>query len=173
VVPDIVVLIGMPGCGKSTAGRLLARKLNREFIDTDDLIRGQIGMTFDEYINAEGAEAFAREERSVLMNFNPTGKVVAATGGSAVLYDDAMRHLKSIGTLVFIDMDLPRLKKRIRNFDSRGIIGGNGKASLNLLDVYKEREPLYYRYADVRVFLTGEDKNGARDLIYNSLIGKS
>jgi len=149
VISRSIVLIGMPGSGKSTIGRLLSERLNLEFIDTDSLLMDKMGMTLQEYMESEGAESFKLLEETTLKSYNPEQISIIATGGSAVLYPEAMMHLKTIGTVVFIDIGLPQLESRIWNFDSRGIIAAGDNKKEALFQIYKERMPLYYKYADV------------------------
>ena len=148
-----VILIGMPGSGKTTIGRSAAELCHVDFIDTDDLLRNSLGMSLQDYIDKYGKEAFAREEEQFLAAFDPgPDPVIVATGGSAVLYENAMANLRKRGTVVFLDCDLPSLKKRLWNFESRGIVLDTGDdREKAILDLYMEREPMYYRNCDVRI----------------------
>ena len=148
-----IILIGMPGCGKSTIGRLLSSDCKMKFADTDDLLTETLGMTLQEYIDKFGRDDLAKMEEAFLKEMKaPEEPMVIATGGSAVLYPEAMMHLKEIGTVVFLDCDLPMLSKRLWNFESRGIISPeNQNKEAALMEVYMVREPLYYKYCDVRI----------------------
>lgn len=156
-----VILIGMPGSGKSTIGRSVAESCDMRFIDTDDLLKEKLGMSLQEYIDVHGRDAFAKEEERFLTGFE-TGeeKVVVATGGSAVLYPEAVANLKKQGTVVFLDCDLPTLKKRLWNFESRGIVlESDEDKEKAILDLYMEREPLYYKACDVRIDQNRKSRN--------------
>ena len=148
-----IILIGMPGCGKSTIGRLLSSDCGMKFADTDDLLKDKLGMTLQNYIDKFGREDLAKQEESFLKEMKtPDEPMIIATGGSAVLYPEAMMHLKEIGTVVFLDCDLPLLRKRLWNFESRGIISPeNQDREAALMELYMVREPLYYKYCDVRI----------------------
>lgn len=148
-----VILIGMPGSGKSTIGRTVAQSCDMKFIDTDELLKEELGMSLQEYIDTNGKDAFAQAEEKFLTELDlGEEKLVVATGGSAVLYPEAVANLKKQGTVVFLDCDLPTLKKRLWNFESRGIVLESGEDKEQaVLDLYMEREPLYYRACDVRI----------------------
>lgn len=146
-----VILIGMPGCGKSTVGKLLSKRLGVDFCDTDDLIVESTGEPLQETLNKYGRDGFLERERDVLMNFTAAKPMVISTGGSVVLHKDVMERFKEMGTIVFLDADLPLLRKRLWNLDTRGIVFSDTKEGL--LEVYKEREPLYYKYADLRIHI--------------------
>ena len=122
VLNSSVILIGMPGCGKSTVGKTLARELAVDFCDTDDLITQSTGEKLQDTLDKRGREGFLDKERRTLMQFSPEKPMVISTGGSVVLHDDVMKRLKSMGTIVFLDADLPLIKKRLWNLDSRGIV---------------------------------------------------
>ena len=146
-----VILIGMPGSGKSTVGKMLARELAVDFCDTDDLITQSTGEKLQDTLDKRGREGFLDKERRTLMEFCPESPMVISTGGSVVLHEDVMRRLKGMGTIVFLDADLPLIRKRLWNMDSRGIVfNGNDD---DIMTVYKEREPLYYKYSDIRIHI--------------------
>ena len=142
-----IILVGMPGCGKSTVGVILAKTLGMDFIDTDLIICKKEGSTLQKIIEEQGLEYFEKTECEVGSVLDVTDTVVA-TGGSMVLYEDAMEHLKSTGKVVFIDVDLPELERRITNITTRGI---TFKAGETLRDVYNFRREYYKKYADITV----------------------
>lgn len=146
-----VILIGMPGCGKSTVGKMLAKRLRVDFCDTDDLIVGKTGEPLQDTLDKYGRDGFLEIERQVLTELDISTPRVISTGGSVVLHKDVMERLKENCTIVFLDADLPLIRKRLWNLDSRGIVFSDTKDGL--LEVYKEREPLYYRYADIRIHI--------------------
>ena len=139
-----IVLIGMPGAGKSTVGVLLAKYTSRSFIDTDLYIQAGEGKRLYEVIAEEGIKEFCEIEERYILSLNCQGYVIA-TGGSVVYSNKAMEHLKSSGVIVHLDLNLPVLEKRLSNLDARGVVRAPGQS---LADLYKEREPLYLRYAD-------------------------
>ena len=142
-----IVLIGMPGSGKSTAGVLLAKKMSKNFVDTDLLIQVSRNLSLQEIVNSFGHREFLKIEEKTLKKLRLENHVIA-TGGSAVYSQPAMNILKTDGVIVFLDADLPSLKKRLTNFDSRGIARRPGQ---NLEDLFEERNRLYHMYADITV----------------------
>ena len=139
-----VVLIGMPGSGKSTVGVVLAKQTARGFIDTDVIIQTSEGRPLQEIVDRDGYMALRRIEKKILQGISLRNHVIA-TGGSAVYSDAAMIHLKSGGIVAFLDADLPTLAARIGDFGTRGLAKSPGQS---LSDLYEERLPLYRRYAE-------------------------
>jgi shikimate kinase len=146
-----VTLIGMPGCGKSTVGVLLAKALNLQFTDTDLLIQQKYGKFLWQLIAERGAEAFKRMEAGVILSLG-CGDTCIATGGSAVYSGEAMRHLKKISRIVFIDLPCGEIERRVADIRGRGVVIDKGKT---LPALYDERRPLYLRYADITVDARG------------------
>ncbi len=146
-----VVLIGMPGVGKSTVGVLLAKALSRGFIDTDIYIQAHEGRRLQEIIDSKGIGVFRAIEERHILALNCRDYVIA-TGGSVVYGARAMRHLKESGTAVYLYLPLPLLESRITNLDSRGVVMARGQT---LASLYEERKPLYEREADVTVDCSG------------------
>ncbi len=142
-----IILIGMPGSGKSTVGRRLASEFSLSFIDTDDVIVEKFGMPLWQIIELYGVYRFMEIENEVICQFSCENCVVA-TGGSVVLYPKAMEHLAELGKLVYLKTELSQLKLRIKNMATRGIVF---KPSQTLDDVYAERVPLYEKYAQITV----------------------
>ncbi len=140
-----IILIGMPGAGKSTVGVLLAKRLGYHFVDTDLLLQTQQECRLQQIIGREGLAGFKELEASVLCNLEATRSVIA-TGGSAVYSERAMTRLKALGQLVFIDIPLDELLNRVHDMDSRGLVMG---ANETYQDLYEERQPLYRKYAEV------------------------
>lgn len=142
-----VVLIGMPGAGKSTVGVLLAKALKMPFIDTDLLIQKQENRYLQELINSRGMNEFLKIEEEVILGVNAENTVIA-TGGSAVYSEPAVSHLKSNGILVFLNSKMYQLERRLKNAQTRGIAMKRGQTLNNL---YLERLPLYKKYADLEI----------------------
>lgn len=142
-----IVLIGMPGSGKSTVGRLLAKELCMNFLDTDLLIQQKENQPLQSIINMKGNDYFLRREEDVLMTLPAEGTVIA-TGGSAVLLPKAMEHLRKITDIVYLEADYSLIRKRLWNLRTRGIVLAPGKT---LEDLYVGRKPHYEKYAGVIV----------------------
>jgi len=142
-----IILIGMPGCGKSTLGVLLAKTLLKSFVDTDLIIQEQQGKELYKIIAEKGSDAFAKIENDVVAGIKCRNCVIA-TGGSVVFGEDAMRNLKSQGTVVYLKLPLHEIERRVRNIRTRGIVMAPGQT---LAGVFNERAPLYEKYADVTV----------------------
>ncbi len=164
-----IVLIGMPSCGKSVTGVVLAKILNKKFVDGDLLIQERAGKGLQAIINEDGIEAFKKLEEDVLGSIDVTNAVIA-TGGSAVYYDSAMQHLKKDGIILYIDVPIEDIKKRLRNIKTRGVAMGKGQT---LDDLYALRKPLYEKYAEVTV--KSSNKQAMEDTvedILNKLLSK-
>lgn len=142
-----IVLIGMPGAGKSTIGVLLAKSTLMDFTDTDLLIQKKYSSALCDIINEKGIEEFLKIENDVICEAEFHNCVVA-TGGSAVYGEKAMEKLKNSGTVVYLKVDAAELKKRINNIHTRGIAMKEGTT---IDELYSERAPLYEKYADITV----------------------
>lgn len=140
-----IVLIGMPGCGKSTTGVLLAKTLKLPFIDTDLLIQTAGNRFLQEIIDTEGMEAFLDIEERAITSLALTRDHVIATGGSVVYRESTMRFLRSGGMTVYLMVSCATLEERLRNIATRGIARRSGQTICELL---AERHPLYRRFAD-------------------------
>jgi len=146
-----VILIGMPGVGKSTVGVLVAKRLGFAFIDTDIYIQVREGRSLQEIIRAHGAEEFCRIEETHILALAVDSHVIAP-GGSVVYRPNAMAHLKANGVAVHLDISVERLKRRLDDVDARGVVIGSGQTIESL---YAERRPLYFKYADATVATDG------------------
>lgn len=139
-----IILIGMPGVGKSTCGVLAAKILLKNFFDTDLLIQSIESKRLQQIIDEKGVAEFKKAEEQAVLSLDIKGTVIA-TGGSVVYSEKAMRHLKSMGKIIYMHLSYEEMKGRIKNLSTRGIVLENGET---LLDMYNERLPLYEKYAD-------------------------
>ena len=142
-----IILIGMPGVGKSTIGVLLAEQLAYSFLDSDIHIQIQTQKRLQEIIETEGLDGFCAIEAKLVSTISCHSHVIA-TGGSVVYSAAAMAHLKSNGICVHLDLDPVELENRLANLATRGVVMTPGQ---DIADLYAERLPLYQRYADVTV----------------------
>ena len=145
-----IILIGMPGSGKSTVGVLLAKALLYLFVDTDLILQIKYGRSLCDIINEKGSDGFIEIENEVLSRQEFENTVVA-TGGSAVYGKEAMENLKKNGKVVYLKVDSNELEKRVQNITTRGIAMPKG---CTLKELYLERAPLYEKYADITVDCT-------------------
>lgn len=141
-----IVLIGMPGAGKSTLGVVLAKILNKRFVDADLIIQQETGETLQHIIDTQGTDRFIKIENDVLCGIE-TKNTIIATGGSAIYSDEAMRHLRDIGVIVYLKISYESLVERLGDFDERGVVLKGGLA-MSLRELFNERGPLYEQYAE-------------------------
>jgi len=142
-----IVLIGMPGSGKSTVGIILAKQTSRGFIDTDLLIQSFEGRSLQEIVDREGYLELRRIEERILLGIDCREHVIA-TGGSAVYSRPAMERLAEDGAIVFLDVDLATLHNRVTDFATRGLAK---RPEQSFADLYEERVALYRMYAEITV----------------------
>jgi shikimate kinase len=140
----------MPGAGKSTVGVLLAKWTARDFVDTDVLIQASQQRSLQDIVDKEGHQVLRQVEEQALLALNLENHVIA-TGGSAVYSEPAMAHLKRNGVVVFLSVGLARLRERLGNFATRGIVRRPGQT---LEQLFEERDVLYRKYADITVHCT-------------------
>ncbi len=148
-----LILIGMPGAGKSTVGILLAKYTSRDFVDTDVVIQTKTGKSLQEIVDNQGYTVLRQIEEAVLTDLCVENCVVA-TGGSAVYSEKGMQALAANGIVVFLDVSLGELQRRIHNFTTRGIAK---RADQSLGDLFAERFSLYTQYADITIPCDGFD----------------
>lgn len=160
-----ITLIGMPGAGKSTIGVVLAKVLGYQFLDSDLLIQKQEKRRLSEIIEEEGYKEFKDVENRVNASIEAENTVIA-TGGSVVYCEEAMEHLKSIGTVVYLKLSLNALSKRLGNLKGRGVLLREGQ---NLTDLYEERTPLYEKYADIVIDEEGKDLEASLEILLKTL----
>lgn len=144
-----IILTGMPSCGKSTLGRMLAKELGYAFIDTDNVIIEQNGCPLKEILDKEGLEGFIRREEEAVCSVTAE-RTVIATGGSVVYSPKAMAHLKSLGRVVYLCLEYKEVERRLGDLHERGVAIAPGKT---LRDLFDERTPLYEKYADVAILI--------------------
>lgn len=142
-----IVLIGMPGAGKSTVGVVLAKVLGYDFLDSDLVIQQKDGRLLSQIIAEEGTDGFIRIENRINAGLDVMRSVIA-TGGSVVYGTEAMEHLKSIGTVVYLKLTYQTIENRLGDLKNRGVVLREGQT---LADLYRERTSLYEKYADVTI----------------------
>jgi shikimate kinase len=142
-----LILIGMPGAGKSTVGVILAKLTSRHFVDTDVLIQTSHERTLQDIVDINGYTFLRNIEEDILLGLTVKNCVIA-TGGSAVYSDSAMAHLKSTGLVVFLDVDIHTLESRIQDFSMRGLAK---RPDQDFADLFHERFVLYRKYADITI----------------------
>ncbi len=146
-----IILIGMPGSGKSTVGVVLAKKLGWQFVDCDLVIQEKCQKLLHQLIEEKGEAGFVMLENEINASIVSDGAVIA-TGGSAVYGEKAMAHFREMGQIVYLKLTFEELKERLGDLHERGVVIKKGAT---LQELYKERIPLYERYADMVVTCTG------------------
>jgi shikimate kinase len=147
-----IVLIGMPGVGKSTVGVLLAKAVGRYFLDTDVLLQAIQGRSLQDIIDRDGPAAFRRIEEDYVLGIDLTNAVIA-TGGSVVYSERAMQHLSTHGVIIHLDLPVDKIEERIRNLPARGAVMERGQTIRSL---YDQRQPLYRHYAQLTIGCTNK-----------------
>ena len=146
-----IILIGMPAVGKSTVGVILAKLLGYSFVDTDLVIQEREGKLLTNIIAEKGIDGFIETENRILSRLDAENSVIS-TGGSVIYGDEAMKNLSRNGTVIYLKLDYNKLKYRLHNIKNRGVVIREGQS---LSSLYRERTPLYERYADIII-----DENG-------------
>lgn len=149
-----IILIGMPGAGKSTIGVLAAKALGMNFLDTDLEIQKSTSMLLREIIEKYGCDELLSIEEKVIISCCNIENTIIATGGSAVMSKKAMAGLKETGKIIYINVPLEALKKRIKNMSTRGIIMEKGET---IEDIYNKRKELYLQYANIVIDINEND----------------
>lgn len=139
-----IILIGMPGSGKSTCGVLAAKALLKNFFDTDLLLQGLEQSRLQDIIDKKGIEYFISAEEQAILSLDISATVIA-TGGSVIYSEKAMEHLRSMGRVIYLHLEYETMCSRINNITTRGVVL---KSGTTLRDMYDERLPLYNKYAD-------------------------
>ena len=140
-----LILIGMPGAGKSTVGVVVAKLLGYGFVDTDIVIQEKTGRLLKDIIADEGIEKFVEIENDINANLEVNNSVISP-GGSVIYGKEAMEHYKEIGTVVYLNVSFNTINKRLSNLEGRGVVLKSGQT---LKDLYEERRVLYEKYADI------------------------
>lgn len=162
-----IILIGMPGSGKSTVGVILAKLIAKRFLDTDILIQNRAKRSLQDIVDADGHMALRKIEQEVLLSIRCKNHVVA-TGGSAAYSEPAMRHLGQNGTIVFLKADLAALKSRIHNYETRGLAK---RPEQSFQDLFTERETLYNKYSEITVECSHLTQDQVADEITRKISG--
>ncbi len=160
-----IILIGMPGCGKSTIGVLLAKSMLADFVDTDLIIQNKYKKSLCEIINEEGLDAFKEKENNVLAELKAENSVIA-TGGSAVYCPEGMKNLKKDGKIIYLKLSPSEIKNRIKNITTRGIAMKEGTT---IEQLYEERAELYEKYADIVIDCENTTPEGCVDRVVKEL----
>lgn len=159
-----LILIGMPGVGKSTVGVLLAKQMGLSFHDTDIGIQAAQGRSLQEIIDRSGVARFREIEERCVLALACRSHVIA-TGGSVVYSPRAMAHLDAMGAIVHLELDAERLMLRLSNLQTRGVLRAPGQT---IADLYRERQPLYRRYAH----LTIDCRDRTPDSLVNCIVAQ-
>ena len=158
-----IVLIGMPGCGKSTVGVILAKTMLMNFADTDLFIQNSFGKALHEIISEHSNEFFIEAENRILSGLTFENTVIA-TGGSAVYGKQAMENLKKNAVTVYLKLPLKEIESRIKNIKTRGIAMEKGDS---LKTLFNDRSPLYEKYADITIDCLGLSPEECVHKIFN------
>ncbi len=159
-----IVLIGMPGSGKSTVGVIMAKMTAMKFVDTDLLIQSREQTTLQEIVNLHGHMRLRAIEEEVLLGINLKNHIIA-TGGSAAYSKPAMLHLKRSGIIVFLDASLATLKARIDNYENRGLAK---RREQSFQDLFEERYALYTEFSDITI----DNNNKTQEMVCNEAISR-
>ena len=162
---DNIILIGMPGAGKSTIGVVLAKKLGYDFLDSDLLIQKETGRRLQELIQEKGIDGFNEIENRINSSICVDHHIIA-TGGSAVYGEAAMLHFKESGIIIYLKLSFGAIQKRLGNLKDRGV---SMREEQTLFDLYEERTPLYEKYADVVIDCEHLELREVVDKIYKEL----
>ena len=161
-----IVLVGMPGAGKSTVGVVLAKKCGYRFLDSDLVIQEKKGKLLHELITEHGVDGFLAIEDEINASIETKHSVIA-TGGSAVYGRNAMKHLKDIGSVIYLQLSYEEIAGRLGNLEQRGV---TLREVQTLLDLYQERVPLYEKYADFTISCNGKELRNIVDEICEKVI---
>ena len=147
----IFILIGMPGAGKSSMGKIVARRLHMRLVDVDRIMESHEGMKLHTFIQERGMDAFCKLEEETLLSMGEENTIIS-TGGSAIYYPRAMEHFRKIGKVIYLYASLDTIVERIGDFSRRGVVMREGQT---IEELYEERCRLYEKYADAIVNCDG------------------
>jgi shikimate kinase len=150
-----IVIIGMAGVGKSTVGTVLAQALGYDFLDVDDYIFQKEGKRIQEIIDSAGEEAFLQLEKRYMFEI-PLRRMVVAPGGSIIYHPDLMDYLGENSILIYLDDSFANIEAKLVGGLDRGIVGLHYRA---LRQIYEERRPLYFKYADITIDCRGKGQD--------------
>ena len=160
-----VVLIGMPGCGKSTLGVLLAKALMMDFVDTDLIMQNQFGKPLQQLVDELGTDGFSQAEEACICSLKLNNTVIA-TGGSVALEERAMEQLTGNGRIVFVKLTYETIESRLKNISTRGITLEKGQT---LRDLYDYRQPFYHRWGQIVVESDGQEIEQTVEMLVQKL----
>lgn len=160
-----IILIGMPGVGKSTLGVILAKIIGCEFIDTDLVIQKKCGTLLKDIISEKGVDGFIDTENRICAKIEASNSVIA-TGGSVIYGKDAMEHLRTIGTVVYLRQSFDTINKRLSDIKGRGVVLKEGQT---LHDIFLERSPLYEKYAHIICDMTEDGIEENLNIVLKSI----
>lgn len=140
-----IILIGMPSSGKSTVGVIIAKHLGMSFVDTDVILQTQQNRKLQDIINTDGIEKFLEIEEKTIQSLDLSNTVIA-TGGSVIYSEIAMKHLKANGMVIYLNINMKTVTRRLKNIKTRGVVLSPGQT---LKEIYQKRKPLYEKYADI------------------------
>ncbi len=167
--PSNLTLIGMPASGKSTLGRLLAARLSMRYIDMDHAIESAHGQALNVLLTQHGSEGFLDLEAQAVLDLpEDLSQTVLAPGGSIIYRDSAMQRLRAISTVVYLQVSLAEIERRIGCPEARGVVLGPGQS---LADLYAQRVPLYEQYAHVSVGCQGQDEDQTAAAVATAVAG--
>lgn len=164
----VYTLIGMPGSGKSCMGRAIGKKLDIRSLDADRVIENKTGKKLHEIIEEVGLDGFKKIEEDILLTIDSNEDLILATGGSAVYYERAMQHFKSIGKVIYLYVSFETMLNRLGDYSKRGIAM---RPDQTIRDLYDERAALYEKYADVTIDCDGTDYNTYRKKVVMAIKG--
>lgn len=162
---DNIILIGMPGSGKSTVGAVLAQRLGKQFLDTDNVIMEHASSPLQPLVDQLGTQGFLELEADAVCTVSCSHTIIA-TGGSVPCLARGMDYLKTLGTVVYLSIPFDELQARLSNISDRGIAMAPGQT---LKDVYDYRVTLYEMYQDVTVEVGGQTVEETVEAVLNKI----
>ena len=164
-----IVLVGPMGCGKTTVGRKLSRKLNQDFFDTDHEIINKTGVSIDHIFDIEGEEGFRRRESEVLESLCDMNNIVIATGGGVVLLPQNRLVLKNTGVVIYLSSSVEQLLRRTAKSKTRPLLENSSNRQKTITEIVNARDKYYREVATIVIDTTGKKLNEVIDIIMNDL----